>query len=84
MFMYTLRKFSDVTKEYGNALGADDVDALLQIQHDWHRSDKHDVKFKLSDDPQSDYFMEKRIAYRMRNGYISGWRGPIDTVYVSG
>jgi hypothetical protein len=84
MFMYTLRKFSDITEEHGSALAVGDSEALLQIRDDRRRNDKPDLPFRVSDDPQSDYYLEKRVAYPMGNGYTSAMRAPIETVYVSG
>lgn len=84
MFMYTLRKFSDATQEHGNALAAGDMEALLQIRNDRSRNDQPDLPFQVSDDPQSDYYLEKRIAYPMGNGYTNAMRAPVEIVYVSG
>jgi hypothetical protein len=84
MFMYTLRKFSKIAEEHGNALAASDSEALFQIRDDRRRNDKPDLPFQVSGDPQSDYYVEKRVAYPMGNGYTSAMRAPIETVYVSG
>jgi hypothetical protein len=83
MFMYTLRKLSDITEEHGNALAAGDSEALLQIRDDRRRNDKPDLPFQVSDDPQSEYYLEKRVAYPMGNDYTNAMRAPIETVYVS-
>jgi hypothetical protein len=83
-FMYSLLKSSDLS-EHGNALASDAADALNQIRDYRRRHNAADLPFHLSDDPSSDYFMEKRNAIPSTHG--TGWtndpRGPVDTVYVS-
>ncbi|MGJ5178908.1 hypothetical protein ACQR16_13545 [Bradyrhizobium oligotrophicum] len=84
MNLYTLKSFSNATSDLANALSDDDQDALNQAMAQLRRKDADHPQLKLSSDPQSKYFMEKRAGIPSSHG--RGWmndpRGVVEIVYV--
>lgn len=84
MYMYTFRKFSDLS-DLASALAQDDTDALNQVVHYLRGKNTTELSLRLSDDPQSPYYLEKRRAIPSPHG--PGWtndpQGIVEIVYVS-
>lgn len=81
MFMYTLRRHPHLT-DLANALGPDDQDAINQVSAYLRGINAPVPLFRLSDDPQSEYYLEKRPAIPSPHG--PGWtndpHGPVEVL----
>ena len=84
MFMYALRRHPHLT-DLASALAPDDQDAINQVAAYLRGINAPVPPFRLSDDPQSEYYLEKRRAIPSLHG--RGWtndpRGPVELVFVS-
>lgn len=84
MFMYTLRRHPHLT-DLANALGPDDQDAINQVSAYLRGINAPVPPFRLSDDPQSEYYLEKRLAVPSQhgNGWTNDSHGQVEIVHVA-
>lgn len=84
MFMYTFRQRADLT-DLASALGPGDEDALKQVEAFLRGCNSTVATLRLSDDPQSAYYFEKRRAIPSPHG--PGWtndpHGGVEIIPVS-
>lgn len=84
MFMYTFRRRADLT-DLASALGPYDDGTLKQVEAFLRVRNSAVSTFRLSDDPQSAYYLEKRRAIPSPHG--PGWtndpRGGVEIIPVA-